>query len=197
MTQYGDPEGTFSSLRTAAAPGDLAAYRAVPQFAVSLTKLVVMSLCTFGFYELYWAYKHWDAMRRREQEDLSPFWRAFFAPLWAFSLFPRLQRLTSMYGVPATWSGTGLAVAYFLLHIASRLPDPLWLVSLLGFLPVLVAQRSVNALNEAVAPDAPRNDSYSGLNVVAIVLGGLFLLLVIWGSFLPEAEPTGQVPVSV
>jgi hypothetical protein len=55
MTQYGDPEGTFSSLRTAATQTDVASYRAAPQFAVSLSKLVVMSLCTFGLYELYWA----------------------------------------------------------------------------------------------------------------------------------------------
>lgn len=197
MTPYGDPEGTFSSVRTAAAPADVASYRAAPQFAVSLSKFAVMSLCTFGLYELYWAYKHWDAVRRRDQERLSPFWRAFFAPLWAFSLFPRLGRLTAMYGVPATWSGSGLALAYFLIHLTWRLPDPYWLVSLLGFLPVLVVQRSVNGLNAAVAPDAPRNDSYSGLNVVAIVLGGLLLLLAILGTFMLPEEPPGQIPVSV
>ncbi len=196
MAHYGDPEGTFSSIRTAAAPADVASYQAAPQFAVSLSKLVVMSLCTFGLYELYWAYKHWDAQRRREQEHLSPFWRAFFAPLWGFSLFPRIQRLTAMYGVPATWSGSGLALGYFLLHIAWRLPDPYWLVSLLGFLPLLVAQRSVNELNAAVAPDAPRNDSYSGLNVLAIVVGGLLLFLAIWGTVLPPAEPSVQMPVA-
>jgi hypothetical protein len=135
-------------------------------------------------------------VRGREQEHLSPFWRAFFAPLWAFSLFPRLGRLAAIYGVPATWSGSGLALAYFLIHITWRLPDPYWLVSLLGFLPVLVAQRSVNGLNAEVAPDAPRNASYSGLNVVAIVIGGLLLVFAILGTILPLEEPTGQVRVA-
>ena len=51
MSQYSDPEGTFASLRTAAAPADVASYRAVPQFGVSLAKLAVMSLCTFGVYQ--------------------------------------------------------------------------------------------------------------------------------------------------
>jgi hypothetical protein len=82
------------------------------------------------------------------------------------------------------------------LFISWRLPDPYWLVSLLGFLPVLVAQRSVNGLNAAVAPDAPRNASYSGLNVVAIVIGGLLLLFAILGTILPLEEPTGQLPVA-
>ena len=189
MAQYGDPEGTFSSIRTVAEPGDVATYRTTPQFAVSVGKFAVMSLCTFGFYELYWAYKHWDAVRRREQESLSPFWRAFFAPLWGFSLLPRLRQLTAVYRVPATWSGSGLALAYFLIHIAYRLPDPLWLISLLSFLPLLVVQRSVNELNRAVAPEAPRNDSYSGLNVVGIVLGGMIVLLAILGTLVSLPAP--------
>jgi hypothetical protein len=194
---YSDPEGTFSSLRTAAAPADLAAYRAMPQFSVSLGKLVVMSLCTFGLYDVYWAYKQWDAQRKREQEDISPFWRAVFAPLFGFSLFPRLQRIIVSYGVPATWSGPALATAYFLLQLMWRLPDPYWWLSLLSFVPIVVAQRSINELNQAVAPDAPRNATYSGANVVVIVIGGLFLLLALIGTFLsPEPVGQGQLPAS-
>jgi len=61
------------------------------------------------------------------------------------------------------------------------------LVSLIRFLPLLVVQRSINALNAAVTPEAPRNDKYSGLNVAMIVIGGLVLLLAILGTLLPEA----------
>ena len=196
MALYSDPEGTFSSVRTTAAPADLASYRATPQFAVSLGKLIVMSLCTFGLYDLYWAYKQWDAQRKREPENLSPFWRAFFAPLWGFSLFPRLQRITATYGVPATWSGTGLAVVYLLLGMMWRLPDPYWLLSMLDVIPILIAQRSINELNAAAAPDAPRNDSYSGLNVVMIVVGGALFLLALLGAFLVPPDPAGQVQVT-
>src|SRR5258706_14536226 len=89
MAQYGDPEGTFSSIKTVAEPGDVTAYRTTPQFAVSVGKFAVMSLCTFGFYEVYWAYKHWDAMRKREQERLSPFWPATFRPPWRCRVSPR------------------------------------------------------------------------------------------------------------
>ena len=96
----------------------------------------------------------------------------------------------------SSWSGSALALAYFLLHMTWRLPEPYWLISVIGFLPLLVVQRSINALNAAVAPDAPRNDSYSGLNILMIVVGGLFLLLVIWGTLLPPLQPSGQVPVN-
>jgi len=115
MTGYGDPEGTFSSIRSAAVQTDVDSYRATPQFAVSLGKLAILSIVTFGIYDLYWAYQQWDAIRRRENEDLSPFWRAFFAPLWGFSLFPRIQKLAEMHHVPVNWSGGALAVVYLLL----------------------------------------------------------------------------------
>jgi len=169
-------------------PEEAEAYRATPQFNVSLVKLVVMSLCTFGLYELYWCYQQWEAIRRREGENLSPFWRAFFGPLWSFKLFPRLQALTGKHGVPAGWSGGGLALGWLLIHALWRLPDPWWLASLLSFLPLLAVQQSINTLNAVAAPDADRNSSYSGKNVLIILLGSIFLLLVLWGTFLPGPE---------
>lgn len=37
----------------------LAEYNTPYYFPVSNTKLVLMSLATLGFYELYWFYKNW------------------------------------------------------------------------------------------------------------------------------------------
>lgn len=175
------------SIRAVANVGETDAYRGTPQFAVSLRKLAVMSLCTFGLYELYWCYRQWDALRRREGETLSPFWRAFFAPLWGFSLFPRMQELTARHGVPATWPAGGLALAFLLLSAAWRLPDPWSLVSFGSFLPLLVVQRSVNALNAAVIPTAERNDRYSGWNVVIIVVGAILLAFAVWAAVSPTS----------
>ena len=53
----------------------------LPYFEVALGKVVVMSLVTFGLYELYWMYQQWKRVKIRTMEDLSPFWRTFFAPL--------------------------------------------------------------------------------------------------------------------
>jgi hypothetical protein len=185
MGQYGDPEGIFSSVRMAAAPADVDAYRTAPLFAVSPGKLVVMSLCTLGAYEVYWAYKQWDAERRREHEDLSPFWRALFAPLWGFSLFPRIVRLAVAHGVPPHWSASPIALSYLLLELTWRLPGDFWLVSLFSFVPVVIVQHSINKLNAAVAPEAPRNDRFTGGNIAAISIGGVLLLFAILGTLLP------------
>ena len=173
-------------LRAAATADDIESYRKTPQFAVSLPKLVVMSLCTFGFYELYWCYKHWQAEQRREEEDLSPFWRAVFAPLWGFSLFGRIQDVTTKHGISPNWSATTLGLGFLLLNAAWRLPDPLWLVSFLALMPLLPVQHSVNRLNATLVPDVDRNDRFTGLNVLCIVIGAILLVLVLAGLFLPE-----------
>ena len=52
-----------------------------PYFPVATHKFVVLSICTLGLYDLYWFYQNWQRVRRRTREDLSPFWRAAFAPL--------------------------------------------------------------------------------------------------------------------
>jgi hypothetical protein len=175
------------SLRKIGSPEEAEAYRAIPQFNVSVLKLAVMSLCTLGFYQLYWSYKQWDAIRRRDKQAISPGWRAFFAPLWAFSLFPKIHELATKHGLPAAWSATGLALGFFVLGATWRLPAPYSLIALFAFLPLLVVQRAVNELNAIAAPEADRNDKYTGKNLVVIVLGALLLVLVILGNLLPDA----------
>ena len=49
-----------------------------PFFAVSVPKLILLSTCTSGLYELFWFYKNWRLVREREDSDILPFWRAFF-----------------------------------------------------------------------------------------------------------------------
>ena len=175
-------------LRAAATTEDVQAYRNAPLFAVSLPKFVVMSVCTLGLYEFYWCYRHWQAERRREEENLSPFWRTVFAPVWVFALLPRIQSLTTKHGVPATWSATGLALAFLLLNAAWRLPDPVWLVCLLTCLPLIPVQQSVNRLNATLVPEAGRNDRFSGLNVLFIVIGTILLLLLLLSLLFPESQ---------
>src|SRR6516165_9719694 len=55
-------------------------------FTVGTVKFSLMSLTSFSIYALYWFYRNWKIIRDREQSQISPFWRAFFAPLWTFSM---------------------------------------------------------------------------------------------------------------
>jgi hypothetical protein len=152
-----------------------------PYFPVSTVKLAVMSIVTFGLYQIYWFYQHWTRERARTGEGLWPLPRAIFGVLFAYSLARRIRGQAVAVKVPTLESPGLLAVAYFLLNGASLLPNPYSLIWLVAFVPLLPIQGAANRINQQVAPAAPRNDAYSGANIVMIVFGGILLLLAVVG----------------
>lgn len=189
MTTYlqdaGDPAGNSAGGSGAgAADMEPAPYFFTP----STTKFILMSLCTLGIYEVYWFYKNWKCIKKINGDDIMPFWRAFFAPIWAYSCF---RHMVAVGESKSSWDSVEesslpigmLAFVYFVLVWLWRLPDPYALVSFLSFLP-LVPMNSyamrINARRSGFVPD----DRYSGWNWVGLTLGNLLLLLSVWGSFL-------------
>src|SRR5688572_13560984 len=156
-----------------------------PYFPVSTWKFIVLSFLSFGIYDVYWTYYQWKRIREHENEDLSPFWRAFFAPIWMFYLLPRIAESAGKHHVPVAWNGTTLALGYLVLQFSLRLPDPWWLVSLLAFVPLIPAAQAIERINRAAGATEDPNSRFSGGNWVAIILGGLFFLLALIGTMLP------------
>ena len=153
---------------------------------VAVHKFVVMSIVTLGVYQVYWTYKCWQRIAARTSEPMSPFWRAFFAPLWGYSFLNRLAVDAKAKGVTPNWSASLLAVAYFVLSVMWRLPDPWWLVTVAAFVPFIPAVRTVQAMNATSATPEPENASYSGANKIGIVIGCFVLALVVIGMYLPD-----------
>jgi hypothetical protein len=110
---------------------------------ISPLKFVALSVLTFGLYELYWCYKCWKYIRTEEDSRISPFWRAFFAPLWIYPLSKRI------YAGEKKLLGVLLAVAYFLMSALWKLSDPYWLLSSLTFVSLLPLVFVVDSLNRA------------------------------------------------
>ena len=140
-------------------------------FATSPIKFIAMSLCTFGIYELYWSYKNWRFIKDRDGLEIKPFWRAFFYPLWHYSLLTELNKTLKSRVLSIGFVRGGLAAWVLVLNFAIQLPDPYWLLSMLtvlGFIPALLAMQgdeSTNALQ-----DKPK--SFRPSNLIAYLLGG-------------------------
>jgi hypothetical protein len=163
-------------------------------FDVSLTKFFIMSLATFGLYNLYWFYKQWQSERSYTREDLSPFWRTAFATLWAFSLFRRIKAAVERARPGDSFEAIPFAIAYFVLSATVRLPDPAWLVTFFSVLPLLPAQAAINRVNTDLAPSAPHNDRFTASNVIVIVVGVLMLALAIIGALFPDLGASAGAP---
>jgi hypothetical protein len=61
-------------------------------FDVSVVKLVVMSLVTFGAYQIFWFYKNWQVAKQRG-EDVMPLVRAIFSIFFAYKLFKNVEEM--------------------------------------------------------------------------------------------------------
>jgi len=144
-----------------------------------------MSICTFGVYELYWCYKNWQRIKERAREDLSPFWRAFFAPFWGFSLFERIHEAAVRRHLGIGWSAGLLGALYFVLSITWRLPDPWWLISIMTFAPFIPVVQTIQEINATEPAAEGPNGAYSGGNIATVIIGGLFVVLAVIFTFMP------------
>lgn len=156
-------------------------------FAVSPLKLVVMSICTIGIYEFYWFYKNWDLVKERENLDIMPFWRAFFAFFFCYSFFKKVQTSAVAVSLERSLSPGLLATGWIIVTLLWKLPDPFSLITYFAVFFLLPVQAMVNDINEVIAPGHDKNSKFTGWNIFGVVAGGLFFLLILLGSFLPPA----------
>ena len=88
--------------------------------------------------------------------------------------------------VPANYSPGWLTFAFIAINIMWRLPDPVWLVSCLAFLPLLPVQGVINAINAKQQPTHRINDRFTGWNIAGIVFGVIWFALVVIGMAMPQ-----------
>ena len=109
---------------------------AVPFFLVVTRKLVVLTVVTFGIYQVYWFYMHWRRLQRLGQEDVWPIARAAFGGLFCYWLFQRVNEEADEQGVPTLLAPGLLTVLYFVGVTSSRFCAPWWLAIGLTVIPL-------------------------------------------------------------
>ena len=162
------------------------AHDSAPFFAVSVPKLIVLSICTLGLYELFWFYKNWRLVREREDASILPFWRAVFGYFFCYAMFKRVRDFPVQTVANEKLPAGALTAGWIATNLLWKLPDPYWLVCFLSFLFMLPVQVTATPINEAVAPGYDRNERFSWKNWVTVVVGGLVVVLAILATLFPE-----------
>jgi len=153
---------------------------------VSLTKLIVMSIFTLGLYQIYWFYTNWRLIRENERLKINVGLRAIFPIFFCYSLFKRIFERAKSLDLITSANAGGLSVGWIVFaYILIYLPDPFRLLSFSSVLFLLPAQRASNAVNELLTPGYDRNTRFRPLNILLIVIGGMFWFLAVIGTFLP------------
>src|SRR5438034_945426 len=156
------------SCGASAQPGaEGAAAADLPFFPVAMHKFIVLSICSFGLYDAYWCYQNWHRIKS-PGEDLSPFWRAVFAPLWVFSLFGHIRGRAISEELPVGWSAGALGTLYFVLSACSRLPAPWWFITFAKIIPILLVQQTAQCVNGLHPSPEDGNRHYSAANMIWI-----------------------------
>src|SRR6516162_4961803 len=63
--------------------------------AVSAKKYLLLSVTSFGLYELYWMYKNWKYECKAFGRHVSPFWRTVFGVIYVYPLLGEIRWLGS------------------------------------------------------------------------------------------------------
>ena len=159
-------------------------------FTASTKKLVLLSVFTFGMYKLYWFYKNWRVIREQTGKKIMPFWRTVFCYFWAYSCFKQIKIAAKEQHIQTTLPIGYLAAAFIVLDLCGNLwnlPNPYAVLGIIGSAAVACLV-PVNTLairvNERLSPRFQNNDRLTGWNWLALIVGGIILIMAILACFL-------------
>lgn len=123
-------------------------YKNLSFITFPIWKLILLTILTFGLYEIVWFYKYWKTIKETNAEQISPFWRAVFGGISAFWLFPILEKYIQNNNYHM-FSGTGLAVIYLLLNMLGNVSNGICILSIFSIIPIILIQTKINIINES------------------------------------------------
>ena len=162
-----------------------------PFYPVATHKFVVMSICTLGLYQPYWAYKCWKRIQTRSPKKIAPLWRAFFSRFYAFELFESVRDYARQNRVAVTWNAQLLAGLYLVVPLMWRLRVMRDLMVFLTFLPAIPVVLTIQAIRRSGKFRERLNDEYNLVHVVVIILGGS---LIVFNACFRVAHAIGLLP---
>jgi hypothetical protein len=154
-------------------------------FSVAPIKFVIMSFGTFGIYDLYWFYKNWCHIKQKNNLNIMPFWRAFFAPLWSYSAFTHIQNEINKKELSIKLNTVLFAILYFIIQATWKLPEPYMLISVFSFLLIVPANNATTLINKKIDSGFIQNSKIESWNWLAVVVGLPLMVLGVIGTFLP------------
>ncbi len=158
-------------------------YNSKDTYIISTTKLIVLSLATFGLFELYWFYRQWRSMKDERNLKNNVWLNSIFSSILSYKLFEQINKAEKSVTNSSSFSPAVLALCYFVLVSAWRLPEPYDWISLLSFLPLIPVQNSIN--NYWLKAQVPQANfsKFGGSNWIWSIIGAIVFTLALYGTF--------------
>lgn len=154
-------------------------------YVISNIKLIALSITTFGLYEIYWFYKQFKSFKAEDEWKITPWARAIFCPLTAYSLFDQISKSMKKVDSRMEIGAGGLAIVFFILNALGRAPEPYFWIGVFTFLPIIPVQNAINLYwekkyNKKVVPS-----KFGVANWIWAIGGGIVVLLAVYGTLYP------------
>ncbi|MGE0636942.1 MAG: hypothetical protein AB7P01_10920 [Bacteroidia bacterium] len=157
------------------------------QYLISLPKFIILSLVSFGTYPVWWSYKAWRFFQQKDKLDIMPAVRTIFSIFFLYELFTRILHYAHEKNNTKRYSPGGLFAGYIIGNICSRLPDPLWLISLISFVFFIPVFNALNfAKRNSTEFSVVEQDNFNQRQIILLVIGVIFWGLVILGLSVGE-----------
>jgi hypothetical protein len=147
-------------------------------------KFCFLYIITFGIYQIPWGHKHWKFIKEREGLKINAWFRSWILPFTLYWLAKRMFSLAEEKGYKEKPSPSMVAGLFWFFFVLSWLPEPLWLISFLSFLPLLTVLKAANFYWEKEQPNFPLRKSLTGREIAWTIFGVIFWFLVLLGSFM-------------
>lgn len=170
------------------APASFATSTAAVYYSPSTMKIAALSLATLGLYPLYWFWQNWRAIKRETGGSQWPWARALFSPIWAFFCFGDLRDIAQSRRRQLAFAPGLLALLFFLLNFAGRLPNGGALLSLFTFVPLLPVNSLLRRYHLDEKVDLQRMDRFGVWHILVLLAGGGLLLLAILAFVVGEVD---------
>ncbi|MFD0694966.1 hypothetical protein ACFQZT_12740 [Paenibacillus sp. GCM10027628] len=151
--------------------------------------LIVLTVITTGFYQMVWFYKTWKQLQKHNNWELSYVYRTVFTfiPIIGFiivvDLFNRIKRLLKQNDIRVKMYPIIMMLSFYILNALFRLPHLFWFLGFLSTIPLAYAQYALNLYWKREQPEHLVRDKFTKRQWVLIVIGALYWILIIIGSF--------------
>ena len=152
-------------------------------------KFIILYILSLGLYSVWWMYKSWKFFQEKEEPNMMPAARAIFGMLWAYPLFERIRKFAVVNGYTSSYSSGFLFIGFFLLNLVSRLPDPLWLITIFAFVFLIQPVRAFNfAIMNSDDYEGEELSRYSARQLAVVVFGIMFWGLILLGLMMGDVQ---------
>lgn len=143
-------------------------------------KIVILSILTFGFYNIVLLYNYWKVFKKKFGYAISPSCRAIFCGIYCFSLFPKLDKYIKSFNI-TSFPPILLAIFFIFLNALSSQPNPnpYSILNIFTFIIFIIIQNKLNFINEQHFPNAKQNNWSLANTLWAIPCSILFFFYLI------------------